>query len=120
MNDTPSPAPSQGSQVGGANGEAGWQPIETAPKDRTVEVTDGLIYGAAQHHFYIEPLTIGYGVTLRPNPNAGLKRDQWWAVAGWSAWLKTEWEDGEYDSRCPRVINPTHWRPLPLLPESKE
>lgn len=96
-----------------------WRPIETAPLDRPIMVTDGKIYGVAARHSWVEQDTIGfnnktrYGFgedTERPNPLAGQVHHYWSAEAGWCNWDDAEWEDGEYEQRGPRSIEPTHWR----------
>ena len=68
-----------------------WQPIETAPKDETTI----LVYGCWEGELH--------GRDDEP--------DVWKASYFYGTWSI---EGGEYYSQ--RVINPTHWMPLPLPP----
>lgn len=104
-----------------------WKPIETAPLDRPVMITDGEIFGVAERLSWTEAATLGYDSsqwggpnTLRPNPRAGQINYYWGAVAGWTALSSdVEWEDGEYEQSGPRSIEPTHWAEPPQLPERR-
>ena len=107
-----------------------WFPIDTAPENEVVVITDGHVWGAAKRRSYVEPETIGFDPrklgmevsalnpnTMRPNPDAGKVTWYWSAICGWSGWDEdTDWEAGEYEQRMPRPISPTHWAPLPKLP----
>ena len=106
-----------------------WQPINTAPQDeRIVMASDGSIFGAATRWVYVEPATVGfnslarYGFgenTERPNPIAGKATTYYLAVGGWSYWSdETEHEQGEYDSRGPKMMTATHWAEMPDRPQS--
>ena len=137
--DTPDPT-EKGTQVWLALRELrayrkeGWQPIETAPEGEIVVVTDGLVWGAARKWRYVEPEIIGFDPrkigmkisalspnTERPNPDAGKVTWHWSAICGWSGWDEgTAWEDGEYEQRTPKLLNPTHWMPLPAAPSRPE
>lgn len=89
-------------------------------------VTDGEVFGAAKRFDYVEPPTIGfdspavYGFgenTERPNPDAGRLMRYWTAIAGWTVWSpETEWESGDFSDRSPKLLEPTHWAPMPELP----
>jgi hypothetical protein len=86
----------------------GWQPIETAPEDGMVMVTDGEVFGAAKRFDYVEPQS---SVVTR----------YWSAIAGWSAWSpEAEWEVGVYADASPKLLEPTHWMPLMGRPEKAE
>jgi hypothetical protein len=79
-----------------------WQPIETAPLDRPLFVTDGLVFGVATRWTSTDQQT-----------------HYWSPVAGWCVWDEdTEWETGEYEQRgadgCRRA---THWTEIPSPPK---
>lgn len=83
-------------------GEDGWQPIETAPLDRTpviIAVPDKDRTGHIVGEAYFDPENYGDG-------------DWWWAGTGY----------GDYHGGPISEINhhqPTHWRPLPVSPSIK-
>jgi hypothetical protein len=75
-----------------------WQPIATAPRDGTwllaCEAGDELPYLC----YWEEDL-------YRPNGGSG----------GSSGWFAQNWMDRWGD--CPKAEHPTHWMPIPQLPE---
>lgn len=93
-----------------------WQPIETAPRDGTVIiVTDGERFAAADAFDYVEPATVGYGPTERPNPKAG-QVEKLWSSIGCSA-FSTEPDLIDDGMNVWQILRPTHWMPLPKAPQ---
>jgi hypothetical protein len=68
---------------------AGWQPIESAPRDGT----NILVWWPAQMHC---PVTAHWNTGKWSDAGIG------WKLTGWGMAMQTE---------------PTHWMPLPLPPE---
>ncbi len=91
-------------------GIAGWQPIETAPKDGSAFLAYGVHTGS--------PTDAAKGVV------AG---DHWWGIILWDIWREMR---GTEDRWCfskdgkPTWSAPTHWMPLPdppsVSPDSQE
>lgn len=82
---------------------AGWQPIETAPKDGTSVL---LLIGDADHALHDDTYAVSigsYGV------EGGPEYDPTWNFAGW-CWTHDHYTRGEG--------TPTHWMPLPLPPNA--
>ena len=73
---------------------AGWQPIETAPKD-----ADVWVYGLA--HVWV-----------------GSCQFFWQGQAGWDADDASWWTTAHDDKGEPLKVIPTHWMPLPAAPHT--
>lgn len=70
---------------------AGWQPIETAPRDGT-------------------DILLGCATWARPELGQWSVATAYWSTDGGS------YEDGEVARTSDEVDSPTHWRPLPCNP----
>ena len=81
-------------RVLGPRREGAWLPIESAPKDGT------------QVDLWLSPPGISAG--------SGRSPDCWFSAGRW--WMYDETDDEQ--GRC-EVHNATHWRPLPLPPQSQ-
>lgn len=78
-----------------------WQPIETAPSDRTLMLTDGELFGFRDVSYHAD----GSIVTCPASA----------AFDGSEAWL----EPSRYEA-LPKWFYPTHWDLMPLPPSASE
>ena len=94
-------------EAGLSERDAGWQSIDSAPRDGTV-VDVWLIGSLSDIEFYCSspPQKVGRGKYCGRS-------------AGWM-WLVDKWRPFLSGLNMPTFIQPTHWRPLPSPPDPKD
>ena len=107
-----------------AKAEAGWQPIETAPRDKPI-----LAWCDHEADPYVEDKEVGR-LTLYAAHHEGMSHaSTGWHIVEWGgAFGDASYEDFHQPTHLPDwwfvagsefevAANPTHWRPLPAAPE---